>query len=74
MSKRGSVPIVRVELPFMADLNPTLRIEVNCQRVSALARETSGAYTMIQRGHCKGPALMSTKEASGYECSPVYDL
>ena len=29
---------------------------------------------MIQRGHCKGLALMSTKEASGYECSPVYDL
>ena len=71
MSKRGSVPIVRVELPFMADLNPTLRVKVNCQRVSALAREAGGAYTMIQRGHCKGLALMSTKKASGYECSPT---
>ena len=38
MSKRGSVPIVRVELPFMADLNPTLRIEVFCQGVARIAR------------------------------------
>lgn len=58
----------------MTDLNPTLRVKVNCQRVSALAREAGGAYTMIQRGHCKGLALVSTKKASGYECSPARDL
>ena len=58
----------------MADLNPTLRVEVNCQRVGVLARETGGAYTMIQRGHCKELALMSAKRASGYGCAPVWDL
>ena len=74
MSKRGSVPIVRVELPFMTDLNPTLWVKVSCQRVSALAREADGAYTMIQRRHCKGLTLMSTKKLSGHECSPAQDL
>ena len=58
----------------MADLNPTLRVEANCQRVGVLAREKSCAFTMIQRGYCKGLASMSTKKASGYGCTPVWHL
>ena len=71
---RDSVPHGRVELPFIAELNPALRVEVNCQGASALAREKDGAYAVIQRGHCKEVTLMSTKKGSGCERSPAQDL
>ena len=73
-AQRDSLPNSRVELPFIAELNPAQRGEVNRQGASKLARKKDGAYTVIQRGHCKGVTLVSTKKGSGYESSPAQDV